>query len=156
MCAPEKLAALNIGASATETSTPDETTRPRRLAFDRSALVKFARIIQPVELCARQVGTREQFRTEKIGPGKVCPFEGEITQIEIFQRSPGKVGGLVGRCCREDLMNLLAAKICPQSRRYCNYQKHPRYAQGSDHTDCSACGVPEPIVLNRDLPSQPL
>src|ERR1700682_6188923 len=44
--APEKLAPLNVGAAAREIANPDETTRPRRLAFDRSALVKFARIIQ--------------------------------------------------------------------------------------------------------------
>src|SRR6516164_8182625 len=46
MRAPANLAPLKIGASAEEVSRPDETTRPKRLAFDRFASVKRARITQ--------------------------------------------------------------------------------------------------------------
>src|SRR5215472_2015064 len=58
---PEKLAALKMGASSGETSRPEETTSPNRLAFDRSAAVKFARMIQARSSLARERSAPERF-----------------------------------------------------------------------------------------------
>src|SRR5262249_7935738 len=65
---PEKLAALKMGASSGETSRPEETTSPNRLAFDRSAPVKFARMIQ-----ARSSLARERLAPERSAPSSFAP-----------------------------------------------------------------------------------
>src|SRR5271168_2119135 len=63
MCAPEKLAPLKTAASAGEMSRPEDTTRPRRLALDKSAFVKFARMIQ----------ARSSFAPERLAPERSVP-----------------------------------------------------------------------------------
>src|ERR1700731_4904860 len=103
--APEKLAPLNVGASAREISNPDETTGPRRLAFDRSPLVKFARKIRTV-----------QFRAKEVRPGQVDPFEVGIAQIEVLQRFSRKIGRSIGCRRSQYLADLLGAEIGTQSR----------------------------------------
>src|SRR5262249_24603943 len=65
---PEKLAALKMGASSGETSKPEETTGPNRLAFDRSAPVKFARMIQ-----ARSSLAPERLAPERSAPSSFAP-----------------------------------------------------------------------------------
>src|SRR6516225_1663253 len=63
MRAPAKLASLKTGASLGEISKPEETTSARRLAFERSALVKFARMIQ----------ARSSFAPDRLAPEKSAP-----------------------------------------------------------------------------------
>src|SRR5262245_33119052 len=46
MRAPEHFAPWKIGASAREMARPEETSRPKRLGYDRSAFGKYARMIQ--------------------------------------------------------------------------------------------------------------
>src|SRR5690349_25047806 len=63
ICAPTNLARLKIGASAMLFSRPDETTKARRLAFDRSAFVKLARMIQ----------ARSSLAPERLAPERSAP-----------------------------------------------------------------------------------
>src|SRR6476619_4669652 len=73
MRAPENFAPLKIGASAREISRPDETTRPRRLAFDRLAPVKFARMIQARSSFAPDRFALERFALSSFTPKRFAP-----------------------------------------------------------------------------------
>src|ERR1700730_14305367 len=73
MRAPENFAPLKIGASAREISRPDQNTRPRRLAFDRSAFVKFARMIQAILIVAPDRFAPERSALSSLAPKRFAP-----------------------------------------------------------------------------------
>src|ERR1700720_1092067 len=101
--APEKLAPLNVGASAREISNPDETTSPRRLAFDRSALVKFALIIQArssfaLERFAPEKSAPSNFAPKKFAPDRLTPLKSELLRSRFSSDFPYVDDPHLARC----------------------------------------------------------
>src|SRR6202045_150810 len=97
----EKLAPLKTGASAGEMSRPEDTTRPRRLAFDRSAFVKFARMIQARSSFApeRLVPERSaptNFAPKRFAPDRFARLKSRLLRSILSSDFPERSAGLSG------------------------------------------------------------
>src|ERR1700736_6779556 len=118
--APEKLAPLNVGASAREVSNPDERTRPRRLAFDRSALVKFARIIQArssfaLERFAPEKSAPSNFAPKKFAPDRLTPLKSELLRSRFSSDFPERSAGLSGAAAASISRTCSALRSAPRA-----------------------------------------
>src|SRR5712671_1362211 len=103
--APENFAPLKIGASAREMSRPDETTRPRRLAFDKSAFVKFARMIHARSSFAPDRLAPERSAPSSLAPKRLAPdrfarLKSSLLRSRFSSDFPERSAGLSGAAAR--------------------------------------------------------
>src|SRR6516225_2699765 len=96
-----ELSAFEIGASARLFSSPDETTKPTRLAFERSAFVKFARMIQARSSLApdRLAPVRSEpssFAPNRLAPDKLARLKSILLRSRFSKDFPERLAGVSG------------------------------------------------------------
>src|SRR5262249_47689822 len=77
---------------------PDETTRPRRLELDKSARVKFARIIQArssfaPERLAFEKSEPTSFAPKRLAPDRFAPLKSTLLRSMLSSDCPDKSAG---------------------------------------------------------------
>src|SRR5215469_2470653 len=137
------MAAQEDRASLGEISKPEETTGARRLAFDRSALVKFARMIQArssfaPDRLAHEKSAPTNFAPKKVRSRQVGPFEIQVAQIEILERFSGQIRRVIGPRCVQHCADLIGSEIGGWTRRRRQHQQHTYELDRSVHAQFSS------------------
>src|SRR6516162_8173963 len=132
--APEKLAPLNLGASAGEISRPDETTRPKRLAFDKSALVKFALMIQArssraPERLAPEKSALSSLAPKRFAPARLARLKSRLLRSRFSRDLPDKSAGVSGPADANICRTCVAVRSAARAEEIPRTSNtHPRFA----------------------------